>query len=78
MLLKDMQAGQKGKLLRLLSKGLHCRRLCEMGFLPGTEFIVRHKAPLGYPIAVAVRGYEIIIGSKDASTIEVEIENESM
>ena len=37
MLLKDMGVGQKGRIVKLLSSGLHSRRLCEMGFLPGTS-----------------------------------------
>lgn len=73
MLLKDMGVGQKGRIVKLLSSGLHSRRLCEMGFLPGTGFEVTHRAPLGYPIAVKTRGYQIIVGKNDAVTVEVEV-----
>ncbi|MBQ8707043.1 MAG: ferrous iron transport protein A [Succinivibrionaceae bacterium] len=76
MLLKDMRVGQQGRIMALRSEGLHCRRLCEMGFLPGTEFSVIHRAPLGYPLALKVRGYEVIIGKTDAATVEVEAQHE--
>ena len=76
MLLKDMRVGQQGRITALRSKGLHCRRLCEMGFLPGTDFSIIHRAPLGYPLALKVRGYEVIIGKLDAATVEVEVKNE--
>jgi Fe2+ transport system protein FeoA len=72
MLLKNLKNGQRGRIRAILSKGLHCRRLCEMGFLPGTAFRIRHVAPLGSPIAVELRGYEVIIGSRDAELIEAE------
>ena len=43
-----------------------------MGFLPGTKITVARRAPLNSPIAVRLRGYEIIIGIYDAGLIEVE------
>ncbi len=72
MLLKDLNAGRAAVITRLLSRGLHNRRLCEMGFLPGTALKIKHRAPLGYPIAIDLRGYEIIVGPEDARSIEVE------
>ena len=72
MLLKDIRVGRSGKIIKLLSDDLYCRRLCEMGFLPGTVFTVRHRAPLKYPIAIEIRGYEVIVGARDAEIIEVE------
>lgn len=68
-----MKVGQSGKIVKLLSEGRYNRRLCEMGFLPGTPFTVTHRAPLGSPIAISVRGYEIIVGIEDAEKVEVEV-----
>lgn len=72
MILKDMKVGQRGRIIKLHSEGTYNRRLCEMGFIPGTEFTVTHCAPLGSPMAIAVRGYEIIVGIDDAGKVEVE------
>ena len=68
-----MKVGQSGRIVRLLSEGARNRRLCEMGFLPGTVFTVNHRAPLGSPMAISVRGYEVIVGVDDAVKVEVEI-----
>ncbi len=76
MLLKEIRVGQQGRIVKLLSDDTYCRRLCEMGFLPGTTFVIKHRAPLGDPISIEIRGYEIIVGAHDASIIEVEkVEN---
>lgn len=72
MLLKEIKVGQQGRIVKLLSDDTYCRRLCEMGFLPGTTFVIKHRAPLGYPISLEIRGYEVIVGAHDASIIEVE------
>jgi Fe2+ transport system protein FeoA len=72
MLLKEIKIGQQSRIVRLLSDDTYCRRLCEMGFLPGTPFVIKHRAPFGYPISIEIRGYEVIIGAHDASIIEVE------
>ncbi|MGN1356309.1 MAG: ferrous iron transport protein A [Succinivibrionaceae bacterium] len=53
--------------------GKHARRLYEMGFLPGTPVTITHKAPLGYPVSVSLRGYELILGFDDANALEVEL-----
>lgn len=68
-----MKVGQSGRIVRLLSEGARNRRLCEMGFLPETVFTVTHRAPLGSPMAISVRGYEVIVGVDDAVKVEVEI-----
>ncbi|MBO6009341.1 MAG: ferrous iron transport protein A [Ruminobacter sp.] len=73
MILNEMKEGQTGRIVRLLTEGARNRRLCEMGFLPGTVFIVTHRAPLGSPMAISVRGYEVIVGADDAVKVEVEI-----
>ncbi len=71
MLLKDFKLHQKGIITKINADGVHGRRLFEMGFLPGTEFELKYRAPLGYPIAVRIRGYEIVLSNKDAQSLEV-------
>lgn len=73
MLLSQMRIKESKKIKSILEKdSAHARRLCEMGFLPGTKITIAHKAPFNSPIAVRLRGYEIIIGIYDAELIEVE------
>lgn len=73
MLLKDSKVKSSVIMRKLLVKEpLRCRRLCEMGFLPGTKLNVAHRAPLGYPITVFLRGYTVILGKEDVKSIEVE------
>lgn len=71
MLLKNLKVRDKGTISRINTTD-RSRRLSELGFLPGTEFEVSHKAPLGFPIALTIRGYQIILGKDDAMVIEVE------
>lgn len=75
MLLKNLKVRDKGTISRINTTDRsrsRSRRLSELGFLPGTEFEVSHKAPLGFPIALTIRGYQIILGKDDALVIEVE------
>jgi ferrous iron transport protein A len=71
MLLKEMKLHQKGVITKVNGQGEQLRRLFEMGFLPGTEFEVMYRAPLGSPIAIKIRGYEIVLSNKDADALEV-------
>ena len=48
------------------------RRLFDMGVTPGTEILLRKKAPLGDPIEITVRGYELSLRREDAEMIETE------
>lgn len=72
MVLNDVKAGKKTVMKSITVGGVVGRRLSEMGFVPGTELIVVNRAPLGSPIEVRVRGYEVIIGSREAKHIQVE------
>ena len=73
MLLSQMQTHETRRIKSILETNkAHARRLCEMGFLPGTKITVARRAPLNSPIAVRLRGYGIIIGIYDAGLIEVE------
>lgn len=70
--LKDTKVGQTVKVKRLGGQGAVKRRIMDMGITKGTEVYVRKLAPLGDPIEVTVRGYELSLRKADAEMIEVE------
>lgn len=70
--LKEVKCGQNAKVLRLNGAGAVKRRIMDMGITKGVEVYVRKVAPLGDPIEVTVRGYELSIRKSDAELIEVE------
>lgn len=72
MTLKDTQVGGTVKVTRLHGEGAVRRRIMDMGITKGTEVYVRKVAPLGDPIEVTVRGYELSLRKADAEMVEVE------
>ena len=70
--LKDVRVGKTARILRLHGEGAVKRRIMDMGITRGTEVYVRKVAPLGDPIELTVRGYELSIRKADAETIEIE------
>ena len=70
--LRDVKIGQSGKVVKLHGEGAVKRRIMDMGVTRGTEVYVRKVAPLGDPIEVTVRDYELTIRKGDAETIEIE------
>ncbi len=72
MTLKDARIGQKVKVLKLSGEGALKRRIMDMGITKGVEMSIRKVAPLGDPIEVTVRGYELSLRKADADMIEVE------
>lgn len=70
--LRDVNIGDNVKIVRLHGEGAVKRRIMDMGMTKGTEVYVRKVAPLGDPVEVTVRGYELSIRKTDASMIEVE------
>ena len=70
--LRETKIGETVKVLRLHGEGAVKRRIMDMGVTKGTEVYVRKVAPLGDPIEVTVRGYELSIRKADAEMIEVE------
>ncbi|MEY8382716.1 FeoA family protein [Christensenellaceae bacterium 44-20] len=69
--LKDVKCGQRAVVSRLRGSGAVKRRIMDMGITRGTEIFVRKVAPLGDPIELNVRGYELSLRKEDASMIEV-------
>ena len=70
--LKDVRIGQTAIVKRLHSVGALKRRIMDMGITKGTEILVRKVAPLGDPLELNLRGYELSIRKSDAELIEVE------
>lgn len=70
--LKKIPCGQTVKVTKLTGDGPVKRRIMDMGITKGVEVFVRKVAPLGDPIEVTVRGYELSIRKADAEMIEVE------
>ena len=70
--LKDVKVGETATVARLHGEGPVKRRIMDMGVTKGVDVHVRKVAPLGDPIEVSVRGYELSIRKADAEMIEVE------
>ena len=70
--LKEVAIGGTAKVVKLHGEGAVKRRIMDMGITKGVEVYVRKVSPLGYPIEVTVRGYELSIRKDDAAMIEVE------
>lgn len=70
--LKQVRIGDTAKVLRLHGEGAVKRRIMDMGITKGVDVYVRKVAPLGDPIEITVRGYELSIRQADADSIEVE------
>ncbi len=70
--LRDVKTGETVKVVRLHGEGAIRRRIMDMGVTKGIEIFVRKVAPLGDPIELTVRGYELSIRKSDAENIEVE------
>lgn len=72
MTLKEAAIGSTVKVVKLHCEGAIRRRIMDMGITKGVEITVRKVAPLGDPIELTVRGYELFLRKADADTIEVE------
>ncbi|NLU53785.1 MAG: ferrous iron transport protein A [Clostridiaceae bacterium] len=70
--LRAVNCGETVKVVKLHGEGAVKRRIMDMGITKGTEIYVRKVAPLGDPIEVNVRNYELTIRKDDAQMIEVE------
>lgn len=69
--LKDVKIGESAVVVKLHGEGAVKRRIMDMGITKGTELFVRKVAPLGDPMELNVRGYELSIRRADAEMIEV-------
>ncbi|MBE6382243.1 MAG: ferrous iron transport protein A [Lentisphaerae bacterium] len=71
MTLNELEIGKTAKIVRLNGEGAVKRRIMDMGLTKGTEVTVRKIAPLGDPIEITVRGYELSLRKDEAGKIEV-------
>ena len=70
--LKEIPCGESVKVTKLTGEGAVKRRIMDMGITKGIDIFVRKTAPLGDPVEVTVRGYELSLRKADAEMIEVE------
>ncbi len=69
--LKDVKAGETATVVKLHGEGATKRRIMDMGLTKGVEVFVRKVAPLGDPMELNVRGYELSVRKSDAEMVEV-------
>lgn len=69
--LRNVKCGETVSVIKLHGKGAVKRRIMDMGITKGTNIYVRKVAPLGDPVEVTVRGYELSLRKADADMIEV-------
>ena len=70
--LKDVKIGSSARVVKLHGEGALKRRIMDMGLTKGVEVYVRKVAPLGDPIELTLRGYELSLRRVDAEMVEVE------
>lgn len=73
MTLKEAKVGSKVKVTKILGEGAYKRRIMDMGLTKGSELYIRKVAPLGDPIELTVRGYELSLRKNDAECVEIEV-----
>lgn len=73
MQLSQMKVGEKGRIVGLQAgEKVYRHRLISMGLIPGTEFTVKRIAPLGDPVEITVRGFELSLRKMEASILQIE------
>ncbi|MBR7180984.1 MAG: ferrous iron transport protein A [Kiritimatiellae bacterium] len=75
MTLDKIQPGRSGRISAIRGEGAVKRRIMDMGLTKGASVAVRKVAPLGDPIEITVRGYELSLRKEEALNIEVDIQN---
>lgn len=71
--MSQIEVGKSGKIIKVLGEGRVRRRLFDMGVTPNVEFFVRKKAPLGDPLEITIRGYELTLRKNEAELVLVEL-----
>lgn len=74
--LVELQVGDSGTIKKVLGEGKVRRRLFDMGVTPNANFFVRKKAPLGDPIELTIRGYELTLRKDEAELVLVDKQEE--
>ena len=70
-LLSELRAGESGEVVAVNGEGAVRRRLFDMGITPGAKVYLRKKAPLGDPIEISLRGYELTLRKAEAAHVEI-------
>ena len=70
--LREVKVGETATVVKLHGEGATKRRIMGMGLTKGTEVYIRKVAPLGDPVEITIRGYELSIRKADAELIEIE------
>ena len=70
--LREVKVGETATVVKLHGEGATKRRIMDMGLTKGTEVYIRKVAPLGDPVEITIRGYELSIRKADAELIEIE------
>ena len=71
--LDEFRIGERGIIKTVMGEGRVRRRLFDMGITPGAEVLLRKKAPLGDPIEVSLRGYELTLRKTEAACVTMEV-----
>lgn len=74
--LVELEVGSFGTIVKVSGEGKVRRRLFDMGVTPSASFFVRKKAPLGDPIEITIRGYELTLRKEEAELVMVNVEGE--
>ena len=74
--LDSLAVGESGTIVKVHGEGRVRHRLFDMGLTPGAEVFLRKKAPLGDPLEITLRGYELSLRKDEASNVEVEMKSE--
>lgn len=70
-LLSELRVGESGEVVAVNGEGAVRRRLFDMGITPGAKVYLRKKAPLGDPIEISLRGYELTLRKAEAAHVEI-------
>ena len=73
-LLSEFAIGEYGRIVAVNGEGRIRRRLFDMGVTPGAKILLRKKAPLGDPMEIAIRGYELTLRNTEAACIVMKVE----
>jgi Fe2+ transport system protein FeoA len=72
-MLNELKRGEKGKIVKISGKGSVHRRLLDMGLISGSDIEMQRVAPLGDPIEIKVKGYNLSLRKEEAASIQVEV-----
>ncbi len=72
-LLSEFAIGESGVIVKVAGEGALRRRLFDMGVTPGASILLRKKAPLGDPLEITIRGYELTLRVSEAAQVTMEV-----